>query len=161
MIQPDWGTSQCPQCGTINRELIFAFPPESLLPSTFYKAFSDQIRGFIVAPLAITQPFWPRLCAASVLQKAWIELPSSSDFISRPGRSPSPRHALFAVDCSRLHSHSAVSASAPPSGPYCTHASAPRLRLPLESPSDTLDRCNMRKAILSHHLSLPQEPALQ
>ena len=160
LIQPDWGTSQCPQCGIVNRELIFAFPPESLLPPTLYKAFSDQIRGFIVAPLAITQPFWPRLCAASVLQKAWIELPSSLDFISRPGRSPPPRHALFAVDFSRLHSHSAGSASTPSYDPHCTHASAPRLRLPVESPRDTLDRCNMRKAIISHHLSLPQETSL-
>ena len=45
MIQPDWGTSQFPQCGIVNSELIFAFTPESLLPSTPNKDFSDQIRA--------------------------------------------------------------------------------------------------------------------
>ena len=106
MIQPDWGTSQCPQCDTVNCEFIFAFPPESLLPSSY--SGQIRVRGFIVAPLAITPPFWPKLSAASVLQKEWIELTSSPDFIGRPGRSPSPIHALFAVDFFRLHSHRVI-----------------------------------------------------
>ena len=53
--EPDLGTSRCSQCGTVNSELIL--PPESLLPSTSYKAFSNQTRGFIVATLAFTQHF--------------------------------------------------------------------------------------------------------
>jgi len=152
--QPNWGSSTCPNCGQFSRELVFAFPPEHLLPLTLFKAYADRVRGFIVAPLAITQPFWPRLCAASVLPNHWIELPASPDFVHRLGLSPSPRHALFAVDFNHLQDNP----SSFPSEPCCPLASAPRLRLPIESPPDTLDRHHMRLAILSLSSSLTNIP---
>ncbi len=64
---PDWGTSRCPHCNRHHREVLYAFPPQSLINRFVAKAQVDGVRALLVVPLAVTAPHWTKLLRASVL----------------------------------------------------------------------------------------------
>ena len=94
-----WNASSCPVCGLRHREASFAFPPRNLISAFIAKAAADKIRDIVLVPLAVTEPFWPALFQASVIDGQGF------DILRRPG--PLLLHtggqhfsalALFAVD---------------------------------------------------------------
>jgi hypothetical protein len=96
---PCWNASSCPACGLRHREASFAFPPRNLISAFIAKAAADRIRAIVLVPLAVTEPFWPALLQASVVDGQGF------DILRRPG--PLLLHAggqhfsalaLFAVD---------------------------------------------------------------
>ncbi len=76
---PCWNASSCPACGLRDREASFAFPPRNLIPAFIAKAAADKIRAVVLVPLAVTEPFWPTLLQASVVEGQGF------DILRRPG----------------------------------------------------------------------------
>ena len=68
---PDWASSECPACGAVHREVLFAFPPSSLVRATVenLKACPDRALSVLLVPVAVLAPHWGKLLAASVLPR--------------------------------------------------------------------------------------------
>ena len=65
----DWRSSACPVCGEVHGEVLYAFPPPTLLRATMEKAAADNARCILVVPVAVIAPHWHELLAASVLPR--------------------------------------------------------------------------------------------
>jgi hypothetical protein len=145
----DWDRSACPACGQLHRETLFAFPPAAILNRFVAKARADGIRAVVVAPLAVSAPYWTKLLRASVVNNSdgYIRVrrqqaaPSDSDVAGEL--------AIFAVDFSPW---SARSRSSP--APPCGHAARFRGRDPLGSPLDHADRVQIRHQLTQLGLAL-------
>jgi hypothetical protein len=94
---PDWDRSVCPACCLAYRETLFAFPPPPLLNTFVAKARADGVRTIVLAPLAVTAPYWHKLLRASIVPdpKGYHRVRSS--FALKDSDLPG-QLALFAVD---------------------------------------------------------------
>jgi len=63
----DWSMSQCPHCGLLHDEVVYAYPPTVLARHVVNKAMQDGARIALVVPLAVTAPHWQKLLRASVV----------------------------------------------------------------------------------------------
>jgi hypothetical protein len=128
---PCWNASSCPACGSLHRETSFAFPPRELIPAFLAKAAADRIRAVVLVPLAVTEPFWPTLLQASVMDGQGFDiLRRPSPLLLHAGGHHFSALALFAVDFRA--SPPADSALSPP----CDLAAAHR---PRPSPVSVLE----------------------
>lgn len=97
---PDWNCSQCPACGLLHRNIIFAFPPAALIPSFMAKAAADEICGIVALATAITSPHWNKLLRASLDKTApgYIRIRHPSRLLEHAGTFRPSELALFTVD---------------------------------------------------------------
>ena len=146
----DWACSPCPVCGSAHREVIYAFPPDTLVRATVEKARADRGLCILVVPVGILHPHWNSLLAASVLPMrapyldgfARIRNPAR---LVRPGSAPLPAElAVFACDFGRLVPRVHLP---PPS--TCSGAVAHRGRPLCGSVADHADRSALRAALMA------------
>jgi hypothetical protein len=150
---PDWARSLCPSCGASHREVVFAFPPLSLVRPVVEKACVDRALCVLVVPVAILAPHWNKLLAASVLPRrapysdgfVRIRDPSRSVVWPDTGSVTAPAElAVFACDFGRLSPRSSL----PPLSD-CPGAVARRRRHLCGSAGDLLVQNRLREALLA------------
>ena len=119
LAQPDWGRSECPRCGSVHRECVFAFPPRPLLSSFVAKARADGMRGVVVVPFTPSDPAWPVLEAVSLTsiegqRDRCVIVACSTEFVSEgTDLGGAQRLAVMAVDFSRHSRRSFAGVAAP------------------------------------------------
>jgi hypothetical protein len=150
---PDWGRSLCPACGAWHRETLFAYPPPPLLNRFVAKARADGARAILVAPLAVSAPYWNKLLRASVVPNAdgyvRVRRQQSTADSDVPGEL-----AIFAVD---FAPHSTRIHQSPLVDP-CGREGAFRGRCPSGSPADQAERARIRAELSAVTLGLRPRP---
>ena len=74
-----------------NHDMLYIFPPFSLIPKILQKLQFDQGNAVLIAPIWTTQSWWPRLM--NLLYQDWIQLPSPQKIL-RLLHKPEVRHPL-------------------------------------------------------------------
>ena len=149
LAQPDWGRSRCPQCGSVHRECVFAFPPRPLLPAFLAKARADGLRGVVVVPFTPSDPAWPALAAASLTHvdgqlDRCVIVPNSREFASEgTDLGGAQRLAVMAVDFTRQSRRPFSGLVAP-----CERYRDERPRQALQGSSDSGVRSRLAAALL-------------
>jgi hypothetical protein len=64
----DWEKSRCPSCGRWHSEVVYAFPPYSLMRRVMRKALADMAVMVLVVPVATIAPHWSTLVRCSLLR---------------------------------------------------------------------------------------------
>ena len=147
---PDWARSTCPACGAAHREVVFAFPPSSLVRATVEKACADRALCVLLVPVAIISPHWGKLLAASVLPRGapyadgFLRVKNPSRLLSWPDVHGAAELAIFACDFGRLQPRTDL-----PLLSSCPGAFARRQRPLCGSAGDARDRHRLREALLA------------
>jgi hypothetical protein len=132
LVVPDWALSGCPSCGAVHREVIFAFPPSSLVRAIVEKECADSAFCILLVPVAILAPHWGQLLAASVESVLPRTAPNVDGFLrirdparvlARPDHRGAAEMAVFACDFSRLQPRACLPplSSCPGAGARRTH----------------------------------------
>ena len=145
----DWRASFCPVCGGEHGEVLYAFPPSTLLRATMEKAAADNALCVFVVPVAVVAPHWHKLLSASVLPR--LAFPEGFLRVRNPrpelahasGFAPSEL-AVFACDFGR-----AVPRAGRPSLSSCPGAFARRIRPECGTAADREDRVRLRASLLA------------
>ena len=147
---PDWGISRCPHCNRHHREVLYAFPPQSLINCFVAKAQVDGVRALLVVPLAVTAPYWNKLLQASVLSNAagYVRLKPRQG--AAGGSDASISLAVFAVDFGSRQSRLRPSDLASP----CARAAEFRGRPLLGGLADQAERSRIHSTLLELRSSL-------
>ncbi len=150
LVVPDWARSSCPSCGAVHREVVFAFPPSSLVRATVEKGRADCALCVLLVPMVILAQHWGQLLAASVLQRTaqyvdcFLRIRDPALVLARPDPRGAAEMAVFACDFSRLQHRAGL----PPLS-SCPRAAARRTRPLCCSPGDALDSHCLREARLA------------
>ncbi len=146
----DWNSSQCPSCGLIHREVIFAYPPPPTTQLFRCQGRADGIRALILTPLAVSAPYWNNLLRASII-------PGDDGFLrfrhtqsAEPNTAAAEDLALFAVD----FASSASPRHASPWVPSCGSDTAFRGRPLLGSLHDQAERARIHLELHAVNLAL-------
>lgn len=145
----DWGRSKCPRCGEWHRELVYAFPPSSLIRQTIRKAIADAALCVLVVPVAITAPHWPKLLKCSVLGReqaadGYIRVRTPRKDLLHVVSYDPKELAVFVCDFAQLSQRPDFT-SAPP----CAGAYERRPRPLCGSEEDARDRRRLREQLFS------------
>ena len=145
----DWGKSRCPSCGGWHREVLYVFPPSSLIRQSVKKAAADAAVCVMVVPVATTASHWPALVRCSILGGPLA--PDGYVRVRSPGvhlrhvTSYDPRElAVFVCDFAALGRR--ANAGLPPP---CAGAFARRGRPLCGSAEDAADRRRLRERLLA------------
>ena len=146
----DWAQSACPVCGVAHREVLYAFPPASLVRATVEKACGDRALCSLVVPVAILAPYWSKLLAASALPHVapygdgFARIRSPGQHLRHAGSYAPTELAVFACDFSRLSPRVGL-----PQLTVCPGAFAPRRRPLCGGAGDLQDQLRLRAALLA------------
>ncbi len=157
LVVPDWAHSGCPSCGAVHREVVFAFPPSSLVRATVEKARADRALCVLLVPVAILAQHWGQLLEASVLPRTapyvdgFLRIRDPARVLARPDPRGAAEIAVFACDFSRLQPRAGL-----PQLSSCPGAAARRTRPLCGSPGDARDRHRLREALLARRDSAVQ-----
>ena len=134
----DWGCSVCPACGQSHGEVLFAFPPATLLNRFVIKAQADGVRAVVITPLAVSAPYWSKLLRASVVSgpEGYVRLRKQQSAL--PDSDAAGELALFAVDFSAGQTRLRT-----PTAPPCGREAEFRGRLPSGSLADQAERARI------------------
>ncbi len=155
---PDWARSACPACGLAHREVLFLHPPSVLVRAAVEKACADRALCVLLVPVAILQPYWGKLLAASVLPRGapyvngFRRVRDPDSLLSWPDAQAPAELAIFACDFGRLQPREGL----PPLSP-CPGASARRPRHLCGSAADARDRHYLREAMLAQRCGPPRD----
>jgi hypothetical protein len=155
---PDWARSVCPTCGLAHREVLFLHPPAALVRATVEKACADRALCVLLVPVAILQPYWGKLLAASVLPRGvpyvdgFHRIRDPGSLLSWPDARAPSELAIFACDFGRLQPREGL----PPLS-SCPGAFARRPRHLCGSAADARDRHYLREAMLAQRCGLPRD----
>ena len=118
---PDWRHSPCPHCAGMHREIVYAFPPSSLIRPAIRKATADAARVVLVVPVAVTAPLWSKLVSCSL----W---PNSDGFLRIRNPQAVLSHASQYAPKLDLKSWRSLRATSPSSTRALTWVSPPRVQ---------------------------------
>ena len=146
----DWAQSVCPVCGSSHREVLYAFPPLSLVRAAVEKACADRALCVLVVQVAILAPYWSKMLYASVLPRVapyldgFARIRSPAAHLRHAGDFAPGELAVFACDFGLLTPRPGL----PPLS-SCSGAFAPRLRPPCGGDADLRDRTRLRETMLA------------
>ena len=146
----DWSRSMCPACGDAHREVVYAFPPSSLVRVTVEKACADRALCILLVPVAVLAPHWGKLLAASVLPRTapyvdgFLRVKNPLQRVAWPDPHCAAELAIFACDFGRLQPRANL-----PLLSTCPGAVARRQRPLCGSAGDARDRHRLREALLA------------
>ena len=146
----DWAQSACPVCGVAHREVVYAFPPASMVRAAVEKACADRALCLLVVPVAILAPHWNKLLAASVLphvppyRDGFVRVRRPDKHLLHAGSFAPTELAVFACDFSRLSPRVGL-----PSLTVCPGSFAPRPRSLCGGSDDLRDQLRLRAALLA------------
>jgi hypothetical protein len=146
----DWAQSWCAECGEVHREVIYAFPPLTLVRATVEKAITDRALCVLVLPVAILAPYGSKLLRASVLPLAapygdgFLRIRAPGEHLLHVGGFAPSELAVFACDFGRLAPRPGLPQLAVCPGPF-----AARPRPPCGGGGNLRDRLCLREALLA------------
>ena len=140
---PDWAYSQCPGCGQIHWEVVYAFPPPGLCRKFVRKAMADGVQAVIVVALAVTEPYWHKLVRSSVVQNddGYIRIRRPRNYLTHAGCYDPRELALFACDFRRNQRRPDITDVPACAGHY--EARPHELR---QETGDEIERAHLRRA---------------
>ena len=143
---PDWRHSACPHCAGLHREIVYAFPPSSLIRPAIRKAIADAARVVLVVPVAVTAPVWSKLVSCSLWPNSdgFLRIRNPQAVLSHAHQYAPKELAVFACDFSKLHPRTDSGFA-----PACAGAYDQRRRPLCGSPEDFGDRSRLREALLA------------
>ena len=143
---PDWRHSPCPHCAGMHREIVYAFPPSSLIRPAIRKATADAARVVLVVPVAVTAPLWSKLVSCSLWPNSdgFLRIRNPQAVLSHASQYAPKELAVFACDFSKLNPRTDLGFA-----PACAGAYDHRRRPLCGSPEDFSDRSRLREALLA------------
>lgn len=147
----DWEKSRCPSCGRWHSEVVYAFPPYSLMRRVMRKALADRAVMVLVVPVATIAPHWSTLVRCSLLrgkgvEDGYLRVRSPGSHL-RFSEAPDPKElAVFVCD------FALAGGGDPPDrglSPACAGAYARRPRPLCGSVEDAADRRRLREQLLA------------
>jgi hypothetical protein len=156
----DWSQSRCPLCSCSHREVLYAFPPPSLVRAVVAKACADRALCVLVVQVAILASYWYKLLAASVLpphppfEDGFRRIHDPEPLLRAAHGFTTLELAVFACDFSLLDPRPGL----PPLAPGCPGTFARRRRPLCGSAEDLQDRIQLREALLARGAPLWSSP---
>ena len=151
LCAPDWAQGVCPVCGLSHREVLYAFPPASLVRAMVEKACADRALCVLVVPVAILAPYWRKLLYASALPlvalflEGFVRFRSPARHLLHAGYHAPVELAVFACDFNRLEPRPGL-----PALSDCSGAVAQRPHTACGGAADLRYRLRLREALLAH-----------